>query len=176
MRKKTFSRSHLSIAIRTAIVGSGTALALAVTPALQANEVDDVRLEVQQLMNRIDQLESKKPGRAIPNPDAKQATIVQEADAEEKVYTAYKPKTPTKKIRNANHQDDTVDPLTFKLGASRTNGTELGSFIEGDFYGGGNQSFSNSTSFRLRHAYITYGNWGFGQTWSNFMENNLKRH
>lgn len=46
--------------------------------------------------------------------------------------------------------------------------------IEGDFLGStGNELFSNSTSFRLRHAYGTVigENWDvlFGQTWTNFM-------
>lgn len=48
---------------------------------------------------------------------------------------------------------------------------ELKSHVEGDFFGaGGNETLSNSTSFRLRHAYFTTGGWTFGQTWSNFMD------
>lgn len=47
---------------------------------------------------------------------------------------------------------------------------ELKTLIEGDFFGGGgNETISNSTSFRLRHA---YGQWGpllVGQTWTLFM-------
>ena len=47
----------------------------------------------------------------------------------------------------------------------------LGARIEGDFFGGGgNEVVSNSSSFRLRHAFITAGNWTFGQTWSVFMD------
>ena len=50
-------------------------------------------------------------------------------------------------------------------------GRELKAHVEGDFFGGGgNESFSNSTSFRLRHAYFTVGGWTFGQTWTNFMD------
>ena len=50
----------------------------------------------------------------------------------------------------------------------------VNTFIEGDFFGaGGNEVFSNSTSFRIRHAYgeFTRDNFGvlFGQTWTNFM-------
>ena len=42
--------------------------------------------------------------------------------------------------------------------------------FEGDFFGsGGNQIFSNSTSFRLRHAFGSVGGLLAGQTWSNFM-------
>ena len=50
-------------------------------------------------------------------------------------------------------------------------GTTLKTHFEGDFFGGGgNESFSNSTGFRLRHAYATYGAWTIGQTWTNFMD------
>lgn len=50
-------------------------------------------------------------------------------------------------------------------------GTTLVTHFEGDFFGGGgNESFSNSSSFRLRNAYASYGAWTIGQTWSNFMD------
>ena len=50
-------------------------------------------------------------------------------------------------------------------------GTKLSTHFEGDFFGaGGNESFSNSASFRLRHAYATYGGLTIGQSWSNFMD------
>lgn len=46
----------------------------------------------------------------------------------------------------------------------------LKTHIQGDFFGGGgNQSLSNSSSFRIRHAYLETDHWLFGQTWSNFM-------
>lgn len=53
------------------------------------------------------------------------------------------------------------------------NDTTISTHIEGDFFGtGGTESFSNSTSFRIRHA---YGEWGTsagtflaGQTWTLF--------
>jgi hypothetical protein len=42
--------------------------------------------------------------------------------------------------------------------------------IEGDFYGqGGNQKISNSSTWRLRHAYGELGNLMAGQNWSTFM-------
>jgi outer membrane murein-binding lipoprotein Lpp len=51
--------------------------------------------------------------------------------------------------------------------------TDWGDFkihLEGDFYGtGGNQVVSNSSTWRLRHAYGELGNFLFGQTWSTFM-------
>jgi hypothetical protein len=51
---------------------------------------------------------------------------------------------------------------------------EIKTYIEGDFFGsGGNEVFSNSTSFRLRHAYgqlrLENSDFLFGQTWTLFM-------
>lgn len=43
--------------------------------------------------------------------------------------------------------------------------------LEGDFFGGGgNEVFSNSRGFRLRHAYGEWNGLLAGQTWSNFMQ------
>jgi len=51
------------------------------------------------------------------------------------------------------------------------NGTSIKAHLEGDFFGvGGNESFSNSASFRLRHAYATWGGLTIGQVWTNFMD------
>jgi len=45
--------------------------------------------------------------------------------------------------------------------------------IEGDFFTPeGNQLISNSSGFRLRHAYGQVGNFLAGQTWSTFMDKN----
>lgn len=47
---------------------------------------------------------------------------------------------------------------------------ELSTWVEADFFGaGGNEVFSNSSSFRLRHAVAMIGGLTLGQTWSNFM-------
>lgn len=50
------------------------------------------------------------------------------------------------------------------------NGAKLRTFIEMDFLlsGQGNERVSNSFSPRLRHAFFTYNNWLFGQTWMTF--------
>lgn len=46
----------------------------------------------------------------------------------------------------------------------------LGTYIEVDFFdSGGNEVFSNSRNFRVRHAYGEVGGLLAGQTWSNFM-------
>jgi len=54
--------------------------------------------------------------------------------------------------------------------ATPTDWGPLKTHFEGDFFGsGGNEIFSNSTSFRIRHAYGQLGGILAGQTWSNFM-------
>lgn len=51
-------------------------------------------------------------------------------------------------------------------------GHTLTTNIEMDFLlpPGGNERVSNSYNPRLRHAYVTYDNWLFGQTWSTFQD------
>ena len=45
--------------------------------------------------------------------------------------------------------------------------------VEGDFFTPeGNQLISNSSGFRMRHAYGQVGNFLAGQTWSTFMDKN----
>lgn len=76
--------------------------------------------------------------------------------------------------------DDGDGVLDFGARESRINikantemdGHKLGMFVEMDFLttGFGNEVVSNSTSPRLRHYFMTYDNWLFGQTWSTFMD------
>ncbi|WLF84641.1 DcaP family trimeric outer membrane transporter [Moraxella sp. ZY210820] len=47
---------------------------------------------------------------------------------------------------------------------------KVGGKIEADFIGGGN---INGANLRIRHAYLTYGNWLIGQTWSTFNDLNF---
>ena len=55
---------------------------------------------------------------------------------------------------------------------SKVGGQQLKSYIEVDFMvldpPNADERISNSYSPRLRHAYISYGKWLFGQTWSTF--------
>ena len=61
--------------------------------------------------------------------------------------------------------------LTVRSNTELENGQTLTTTFEGDFFGGGgNETFSNSTGFRLRNAVATYGAWTIGQTWTNFMD------
>jgi len=64
----------------------------------------------------------------------------------------------------------------FNIGTSTPlGGDTMKTFIEADFYGAddeANEFVSNSYSPRLRHAYMSWGNWLAGQTWSTFMDLN----
>ncbi|KXS36381.1 MULTISPECIES: DcaP family trimeric outer membrane transporter [Idiomarina] len=55
------------------------------------------------------------------------------------------------------------------------NGEVLTGHVEMDFQltPDGDQRISNSYNPRLRHAFIKYKNWTFGQTWSNFQDLNI---
>jgi hypothetical protein len=50
------------------------------------------------------------------------------------------------------------------------NGAKMSTFVEVDFLlsGQGDERVSNSYAPRLRHAFLTYNNWLFGQTWMTF--------
>jgi hypothetical protein len=62
--------------------------------------------------------------------------------------------------------------INFKSKHVLENGSTLTTNIEMDFLLplGGNERVSNSYNPRLRHAYLTYDNWLFGQTWSTFQD------
>lgn len=61
--------------------------------------------------------------------------------------------------------------FNFKTVTTLENGEKITGFVEMDFLGSaqGNEIVSNSYSPRLRHAFFTYNNLTFGQTWSTFM-------
>lgn len=85
---------------------------------------------------------------------------------------------PTGKFSNLHTQPlDNTDPVsnktaftaaTTRLGVDLKTPTAIGDVsakIEGDFWGNGG---TGAATFRIRHAYLTTGNWLFGQTWSPF--------
>ena len=51
-------------------------------------------------------------------------------------------------------------------------GDKLSARLEGDVFGGalGTQISTNTYGLSVRHAWFSYNNWLFGQTWSNFMD------
>ena len=74
------------------------------------------------------------------------------------------------------HKSDqvTLHARQTRLSLGTSTPTDYGkfsTFIEGDFFGespNANESATNSTNFRIRHAYGTLGNFSAGQYWTNF--------
>jgi hypothetical protein len=62
--------------------------------------------------------------------------------------------------------------LNFRADTTTAGGDKITAYVEMDFltHGDGNEVVSNSYSPRLRHAFIKYNKWTFGQTWSTFMD------
>ncbi|MFD2631866.1 DcaP family trimeric outer membrane transporter [Idiomarina piscisalsi] len=63
----------------------------------------------------------------------------------------------------------------FTTNTDLDNGETLTGHIEMDFQltPDGDERISNSYNPRLRQAFLKYGNWTFGQTWSNFQDLNI---
>jgi hypothetical protein len=62
--------------------------------------------------------------------------------------------------------------INFRADTTTPGGDSITAFVEMDFFthADGNEVVSNSYSPRLRHAFIKYNNWTFGQTWSTFQD------
>ena len=68
--------------------------------------------------------------------------------------------------------DAKASRINFRSDHVLTGGDKLSTFLELDFYlsPGGNERVSNSYNPRVRHAFIRYNDWLFGQTWSTFQD------
>ena len=62
--------------------------------------------------------------------------------------------------------------INFRADTTTGGGDKITAYFEMDFltHTDGNEVVSNSYSPRLRHAFIKYNKWTFGQTWSTFMD------
>jgi hypothetical protein len=62
--------------------------------------------------------------------------------------------------------------INFRADTTTAGGNKITAYVEMDFltHTDGNEVVSNSYSPRLRHAFIKYDKWTFGQTWSTFMD------
>lgn len=66
--------------------------------------------------------------------------------------------------------------FSFSVDHRTDDGRDVKAYIEADMYGGGsnalagNEAVSNTYAITLRHAYVRWGDWLAGQTWSNFMD------
>lgn len=60
--------------------------------------------------------------------------------------------------------------INFKSTHNLDNGAKIGTYVEFDFQlsPGGDERISNSWNPRMRHAFVTYNKWLFGQTWATF--------
>ena len=87
----------------------------------------------------------------------------------------YAPQIP---VGPSNNDDITADfqaretRINFRADTKTAGGDSITAFIEMDFFihGDGNEVVSNSYSPRLRHAFLKYNKWTFGQTWSTFQD------
>ena len=62
--------------------------------------------------------------------------------------------------------------LNFRADTTTEGGSTITAFVEMDFFthSDGNEVVSNSYSPRLRHAFLKFNKWTFGQTWSTFQD------
>jgi hypothetical protein len=62
--------------------------------------------------------------------------------------------------------------LNFRADTTTEGGNKITAFVEMDFFTttNGNEVVSNSRSPRLRHAFLKFNKWTFGQTWSTFQD------
>jgi len=62
--------------------------------------------------------------------------------------------------------------LNFRADTTTGGGDKITAFVEFDFFtdNDGNEVVSNSYQPRLRHAFVKYNKWTFGQTWSTFQD------
>lgn len=62
--------------------------------------------------------------------------------------------------------------LNFRADTTTEGGSTITAFVEMDFFthSDGNEVVSNSFSPRLRHAFLKFNKWTFGQTWSTFQD------
>lgn len=62
--------------------------------------------------------------------------------------------------------------INFRAAHETDNGDQLAAFVEMDFFlgPGGDERVSNSYTPRLRHAFLRYNRWTFGQTWTTFQD------
>ena len=174
---------------------AGMAAALAAVPAFaQDPSIDALREELIRLQARIEQLE-REPKRATPAlPDVVTGgeapgsfrlpgsnTSVQiggyvkldaiydhNQDLGETLFVDGL--TTAKSGRDGNFRMHARESRLFVKTSTSTPLGMVRTHLEGDFFGAsGNEVFSNSHSFRIRHAYGEVGGLLAGQTWSNFM-------
>lgn len=152
-----------------------TAMAMFSTPTVAQDTADSLRQQVDALSQRVEELEGRSvltgrtPGLKLTFGGYAKADFIYDLDQD----------TGDLFVPEAIDVDG-LDDQRFTAHARQSRlfftaqGDAFKAHIEGDFFGvGGNQVFSNSASFRLRHAYGEFnagsGKVLAGQFWTNFM-------
>jgi hypothetical protein len=197
--------------LKSALLGSGAAIALLAGPAFAADESTDLKVQIDALQNRLNQLESSQtakservaPAQAVTAGEFPGSWKLPGTDTSlsfsgyarvDAMYTIGRPHASTGGAGLGSNIDSFVvssiardgsvaagQSSDFRMHARQSRvrfdtrtPTDWGSLrtrIEGDFFGtGGNERFSNSSTFRIRHAYGQLGPVLGGQTWSTFMD------
>ena len=188
INKPTFKRTLMTSMIVLSLGGVSVA---AQAQTQQQKEIEQLRQEVQALRNMVEQqkvqttqtatalAEVQRPAPVTSNPVLKTAK-----GAEFNLYgnvrfdASYQVEGTSRDLPY-NHinavalkgNSENSDRLRSTLAATRLGldfktqvaEQEVKGKIEVDFLGG-----SNFDNLRIRHAYVNYGNWLLGQTWSNF--------
>ncbi len=182
---------------RTLACAITLALGLSATPSAswaQDASIDVLRAQMQQLQSRLDQLEADQrtttediQKRVVTSGDLPRSYKLPGTNTSvqfggylklDLIYDRDQDQGDTLFDRGIT-QGKSNDP-TFRLHARQsrlfvrtltpTDWGDLRTHLEVDFFGaGGNEIFSNSRNFRIRHAYGEVGGLLAGQTWSNFM-------
>jgi hypothetical protein len=197
--------------LKSALLGSGAAIALLAGPASAADEMTDLKAQIDALQNRLNQLESTQaakservaPAQAVTAGEFPGSWKLPGTDTSlsfsgyarvDAMYTIGRPHISPGGAGLASNIDSFVvssiardgtvaagQGSDFRMHARQSRvrfdtrtPTDWGSLrtrIEGDFFGaGGNERFSNSSTFRIRQAYGQLGPVLGGQTWSTFMD------
>ena len=188
INKPTFKRTLMTSMIVLSLGGVSVA---AQAQTQQQKEIEQLRQEVQALRNLVEQqkVQTTQTATALaevqrPAPVASNPVLKTAKGAEFNLYgnvrfdASYQVEGTSRDLPY-NHinavalkgNSENSDRLRSTLAATRLGldfktqvaEQEVKGKIEVDFLGG-----SNFDNLRIRHAYVNYGNWLLGQTWSNF--------
>lgn len=190
MKKLPFHSLTVGSAVKTVLIGSAAALPLmaASVPAFaQTNEqqIQQLQQQITDLQGKVANLQTqaaKAPkgaeasGFKVGNTTLKFGGYVKlDAiyDVNENLGYSANPSYISTGARSSVNQGHWLfqarqTRLTFDSATHTSMGTVKG-HVEGDFWTGtGNRLASNSYTFRLRQAYLTWNHWLFGQAWTTF--------
>ena len=182
-----------------ALLGSVTAAAMMAAGPVLADEVSDLRVQIEALSQKVQQIETQKaqpavipanvvtggdfpgsfklPGSATSLKIGGYVKLDVLYDFDQKAGGAQgipvRDSGTTIADQNTGHFQMHARQSRFAFDA-RTATEDMGSirtYIELDFFGmAGSESSTNAHHPRMRHAFITMGNWMFGQSWSTFID------